>query len=260
MGNAGLRIAKVVATHPEGYAVDLVFLDTNARSPWVQVLSWSASTNTGAMDLPAPTEPEKPYDVQESNDRDIYAVVGFVAGVPVVLGFLYPQVCQMLFADQNRKIERHASDWYTSVDGEGNFEASHPSGTYLRIGKTPEHEDLTGKDFDRKWAIAKNTDAAVHVHLTVKNAGVEKASIDIGPEGDVALVHAGNLSVQTAGDASIEVGGNLATSAATWAHSGDVTITGTMTVTEDVIGSGKSLKAHTHGGVVRGGALSDPPS
>jgi hypothetical protein len=34
-----------------------------------------------------------------------------------------------------------------------------------RIGTTAAHEDLTGRDFDGKWKIAKNTAAAVYVHL-----------------------------------------------------------------------------------------------
>lgn len=41
---------------------------------------------------------------------------------------------------------------------------------------------------------------------------------------------------------------------------GDVDVTGTVTATTDVIGSGKSLKSHTHGGVYAGGANTSGPN
>ena len=40
---------------------------------------------------------------------------------------------------------------------------------------------------------------------------------------------------------------------------GDIRSTGTITADTDVIGGGKSLKSHTHGGVQSGGAFSGPP-
>ena len=190
-----LRIAKVMAIHPEGYSADLVFLDTGSQAPSVQILSPSASTNTGLNDLAEPSTPKSgsETDVAETKDRDIYAMVAYAGRTPVIMGFLYPQVCQMLFTDMQRRIMRHASDVYTSIDSAGNFELFHPSGTYLRIGTTPAHEDLTGKDFDKKWKIAKNTTTAVHVHLGVSNAGSQVASIDIDPDGNITEQNNGNL-------------------------------------------------------------------
>lgn len=41
---------------------------------------------------------------------------------------------------------------------------------------------------------------------------------------------------------------------------GDAGISGTATATVDVIGGGKHLKTHTHGGVSAGGATSGPPT
>ncbi|WP_460986682.1 phage baseplate assembly protein V [Sphingobium sp. TomTYG75] len=43
------------------------------------------------------------------------------------------------------------------------------------------------------------------------------------------------------------------------AINGDVTISGTATATEDVVGGGKSLKSHKHGGVQAGGAQTGAP-
>lgn len=204
-----LRVAKVVRAHPGGHAVDLVFLDDGSRVPAVQVLSTAASTNTGLNDLPQPTMSSEEYDARETGDRDIYAMVAFMRDMPIVLGFLFPQICQMLFADQNRRIMRHASDVYTTIDGEGNTELYHPSGTYLRISTDGAHEDLTGRDYDGKWAIAKNTDKAVHVRLVVANAGVQKASIDIDPAGNITESNVGNLSASVGGAVAVTAGGNI---------------------------------------------------
>jgi hypothetical protein len=275
MDKTGLRVAKVLASHPEAYAVTVLLLDTGVKIPRVQVLSWSASTNTGAADLPEPSAPKGAYGAADTKDRDTYAVVGFVAGTPVVLGFLFPQVCQMLFEDANRKVERHASDWYTTVDGAGNFEAYHPSGTYLRIGTAPEHEDLTGADYDGKWKIDKNVDAEVYVNLTVANGGDQKARLQIAPtgnilletvgnvtgtiEGTLSLTVEGNTTADLQGNAAITVGGNITSSASAWSHTGNVTVTGTITGTVDVIGGGKSLKTHTHSGVTAGGGVTGAP-
>jgi len=43
-------------------------------------------------------------------------------------------------------------------------------------------------------------------------------------------------------------------------HTGDQTTSGTITGTTDVVGGGKSLKTHTHGGVQTGSGTSGPPS
>lgn len=201
----GLRIAKVVRFVPEAHAADLLFLDDGSRVPMVQVLAGSASTNTGVADMAQPGTPPSGdmWGPQDSGTRDILAVVGYVRRAPVVLGFLYPQVAQMLFADRNRKVERHASDVYTTIDDDGNVEVYHPSGTYFRIGTDPAHEDLTGKDFDGKWKIERNTDKAVHVHLSVKNAGAEVASLNMDPAGNVDLANQGNLNATVGGEANV---------------------------------------------------------
>lgn len=226
----GLRLAKVAAIHPEAHAVDLVFLDNGSQIPLVQVMSSAASTNSGLNDLAEPSLPASgdKWDLSESKDRDIMAVVGFFHELPIVLGFLYPQVCQMLFADKNRRVNRHASDVYTSVDADGNTELFHPSGTYLRIGTTPAHEDLTGQDYDQQWKIEKNTDKAVHVHLEVANAGTPVASLGVDPSGNVALEHDGNLTADTGGNAVVDIAGTLNATV-----QGDITATTPATVTVD---------------------------
>lgn len=60
--------------------------------------------------------------------------------------------------------------------------------------------------------------------------------------------------MQVVSEAEVNVTTPLAT------FSGDVNVEGTVTVGVDVIAAGISLVHHTHGGIQRGGAHTDPPS
>lgn len=252
-----LRMAKVVGVHPQSNAVDLVFLDNGQAVPHVTVMSLGASSNTGLVDLPTPTESSDPSGVQLTFDRDVFAFCGFVRGLPVVLGFQFPEVCQMLFERADFRVQRHASDVYTTVDKDGNVELFHPSGTYLRIGEDPAHEDLTAQDFDKRWKIARNTDKAVHVKLSVANAGVEKARLQITPDGDVTLQNDRDLAATVGGDATIDVAGSMTTSASVWNHTGPVNVYGDVTFTGQVSANGKRIdETHKHTDVTAGGSQS----
>lgn len=281
----------VVAVYPEGNSVDVLLDDDGSRLANVQVLSPTGSSNTGVIDLPDVGGPadDTRWDPTATRDRYVKAMVGFCRSVPFVAGFLLPQINQITFKEKNRRIARHASDVYTSVDDAGNVEVYHPSGTFLRIGTAAAHEDLTGKDYDQKWAITRNTDKAVHVQLTVKNAGVQKASLNIDPSGNVTLSHAGNLSSSTAGSAVVNVtgttdvvsGGNahltapqVTITASETTISGHVTIQGGLAVSGgsgatvagnvavtggNVTADGVGLKTHHHTGVQTGGGNTGGP-
>jgi hypothetical protein len=284
-----LRIAKVTAFHPEAMAADITYLDTRAQAALVQIASTAASTNTGLVDLPAPS-PQAKGSVKMTHDRDVYAVVGVVGrSSPVILGFLFPQVAECLFTSENFRVNRHASDFYEVIDGQANAEWSHPSGTYFRIAETPAHADLTGQDFDKRWKITKNTERAPHVHLAVANGGLVVADIDIDPAGNVTLSHKGSLTTSTGGNLQATVTGTaeldamgqvtLKTPAKVLldapvvqitgvlqvngnGSAGDVgTVHGTLRVTGgDVIADAIHLKTHVHGGVTPGGADTGQPA
>lgn len=276
----GNRLARVVGVHPEAFAVDLIMLDDGSRLAAVQVLSPSASTNAGLMDMIKPDliDDSDKFKLQETKTRDIYAVVAYAGHAPYVQGFLFPQVCQMLFKDINRRINRHPSDVYTSLNEKGDFELYHPSGTYFRIATDSAHEDLTGKDFDKKWKIEKNTDATPRVHLEVWNGGAQKAAVDLDKDGNVALTNIGTLTSTTTGNVTAKstngdvlveaTNGNITAKAnstitldAPTIHvTGDINCDKTVTATTNVIGGGKSLKTHTHSGVQPGAGTSGPPS
>lgn len=186
---SGAKRGRVVAIHPEDHSCDLVLLTDGTRLSGVQIMSSSASTNTGLNDLvvPATAPGGDRWSASQRTGRDIIAIVDWCEGNPYVVGFLFPQVCQMTFKEANRKVDRHASDFYHTVDGKGNAEWYHPSGTYLRIGESPAHEDLTGKDFDGKWAIKNNTGTAPHMQLVVASGGSPKCTVNIDPGGNVTV-------------------------------------------------------------------------
>lgn len=291
-----LRLARVAAVNPEDHSVDIVLVDDGSRYVGVQVLSPSASTDTGTADMPEPGVVGDKWSLSERRGRDILAVVSMLerTALPVVLGFLYPQVNGMLFADRERRVVRHASDVYTSVDANGNVELAHPNGTYIRIGTSPDHEDLTAKDFDGNWKIGKNVDRQTHFQLMIKAGGAQKAVLHIDPAGNVTLEHSGNLVVNTTGTAHVTAGGaatltapavtiespttlvtgtltvqglltyqaGLVGSGGTGASlTGALTVAGNVSTTGTVANNGKAVgSTHTHSGVQSGGSTSGPPT
>lgn len=248
-----LRLARVVAMHPEDHSIDLVMVDDGSRLAGIQVLTSSASSNSGVSDMPTPSTPASgdKWSLAERTDCDMIAVVGFFGLQPMVLGFLYPQVSQMLFKEPNRRMMRHASDVYSTIDGAGNTEFYHPSGAFIRIGTSPAHEDLTGKDVDGKWKISKNTGSQVHIH--VEQAG-GKASLDIAPDGAIVVDTLSTLTARATGAVSVTTDSTLTADVAGAAtvnapagttFNGPVTINGPLTWTQGMSGSGGSGAAIT---------------
>jgi hypothetical protein len=185
----GLQLGIVVAVYPQGQSVDVLLPDSGSRLTNVQVMVPTGSDSTGMVDLPDPGFPadDTRWDIATAGTRAIMAVLGSYKGIPVCLGFLIPQVCQMTFAQPNRRIMRHASDVYSSIDQFGNIEVAHPSGTFVRIGTSPAHENLTGQDFDGEWAITKNTATAPYLNVTIANGGAVKAQLQVDPAGNTTL-------------------------------------------------------------------------
>lgn len=240
---ADLRLAKIVKMHAKGPAADIIFCDDGSRVPFVPMTAGAgASTNTGRVSHPNPTpaEGDDPYSLKDTDERDVFAVVGFIKGRPLIVDLYYPQVSQMQFEDEARFIDRLPSDIYSTADGAANWEWSHPSGTYVRVGTTIAHEDLTGLDYDKKWKIAQNTDSQPHVYMAVSHGGQTYATFHIDPSGNLEVVVAGNSTFWVHGNAFLTVDGDITSQANSWAHTGPVSIDG------DVSFSGSSV---THGGV-----------
>lgn len=67
------------------------------------------------------------------------------------------------------------------------------------------------------------------------------------------------LTAQLPAGSTIDVTADTVNLVGNVAIDGDVTVTGTVTADDDVIGGGKSLKGHRHGGVQAGGAQTGAP-
>ena len=242
---ADLRMARVTRVHPKAHAVDLVMLDGGLqRHPMVKVLCDMAGAAFGRFDLPEPGDPGEPYGITET-DRDVYAAVGTLGGrLPVVVGFVPPEVCQLMFDEKNRRVDRHASDVYFTITDSGDSEFYHPSGTYLRIAESADHEDLTGKDFDKQWKIERNTARAPHVKLVVRSGGATKATVHITPAGAVTVESVGNASLK-APQITLDTA--------------KVVVTGAVEAAGDVKAGTVSLQGHVHTNVQGGSAQSGPP-
>jgi hypothetical protein len=266
----GIAIGLVVAVYPEGQSVDVLLSDDGTRLSNVQVMVPTGSSDTGLVDLPDPGLPvdDSRWNFNTNPERFLRAVVAFYRHSPVCIGFLLPQVTQVTFKRKNFRVDRHASDVYATTDEHGNTEFSHPSGVYLRIATDPAHEDLTGQDFDKKWAITKNTGAAVHVHLQALGG----MSLDVDPTGHVVITAPSliingattingqttiNGATQVTGatiglngattiTGATEIDGTATINGSTINGAGNFHTTGTITGDTDVIAGGKSGKSHFH--------------
>lgn len=249
-----LRRGIVVATHPQDYSVDLVMSDNGARLVGVQVLTPTGSTRTGSVDLPHVPPRKNKWDITEETDQEMIALVGTVNRCPVVVGFLYPQINQMLSNDPNMKINRHQSDVSWMVDGEGNIQLDHPGGAYIRIGETPDQIDTTGKNADANSKADRNTGRKVNVRIGLADNMVE---ITLTPQGDMTVklkqnfemdadghmrmttkktfdIEAdGNVTINTKADASVISEGKMTVTAG-----GDITATSGGNVSVSAKGNG----------------------
>lgn len=231
------EIGIVVAVYPEGNSVDVLIPDSGSRLSNVQVMSGTGSENTGILDLPDPGLPadDTRWNVQLNPQRYIRAIVGsYRDTVPFVFGFLFPQECQMTFQRKNFRVNRHASDVYSTVNQNGDMEVYHPSGTFLRIAETTPHEDLTQQDFDSRWKIANNTTRVPYVHLEVANGGSTKLALDIDPSGNMTVTTPGTVSFN---GLTIDANGNLVSPG---------TVTGQTQVVAGMGGNAVHLTTHKH--------------
>lgn len=207
-----LDLVRVVAVHPEANAVDVVSVRTGARVAGVQVLGGMAGADHGESGLMEPAEQAqaKPFDAPLDPTRVIYGVLARAGGMPILLGFLHPQVSQTLFAEKNRFVWRHPSDLYATVRDNADLELAHPSGTFIRIAATSAHEDLTGRDYDARWKIARNTAAAPWLSVAIANAGAAPhTTLTIDPSGNVSFYNAGNVTWHTVGNITAQIDGSL---------------------------------------------------
>lgn len=196
----GLSLARVIAIHAHDNSCDCQLLYDGSRLTGVPMMTSMMTTSSGRVDW---HEPEgNAWDKEESKTRDIIAILGSASGNPLVLGFLAKPVSQMLFERKNFRVDRHASDVYSTIDGDGNIELAHPSGTYCRIGTSASQENLTGKDYDKLWAITRNKTKRVWLAASVAKNGKATARITIDPDG---YIDVSNLAANGSVLASVQM-------------------------------------------------------
>lgn len=198
-------IGRVIKVHQHDHSLDVELLHDRSRLTAVPLLSPTMTTSSGVVDIHHPEGND--FFKKGSPTRDSFVVLAQTDSGFVALGFIAAQVNQMAFDRKNFKVDRHASDVYSTIDNDGNLEVAHPSGTFLRVATSPAHEDLTGKDFDKLWEVTRNTAKNVWLSVQVANAGGVKATLKIDPSGNVSLTHTGNLAVQTDGNMGIHANG-----------------------------------------------------
>lgn len=201
-----MRKGIVVATHPEDHSVDLVMVDTGERIIGVQVMTSNASSRSGTVDMPAVPEKKDKWDITQDTGQEMHAIVGYVGRTPVVTGFLYPQINQMLFSDQKMKFSRHQSDVMTSIDGDGNISLQHPGGAFIQIGEEPEKPELASKNADASLKPDRNT--GKKVYLRVELAG-NVARLTMTPDGTCELLLEKDFNLKAKGDIDMEAEGNI---------------------------------------------------
>jgi hypothetical protein len=264
------RKGLVTAVHPEDHSVDLIMADDGSPMIGVQVLTPNGSTRSGTVDLPA-IKATNPRDVSKATDQDMHAIVGFVGRHPVVTGFLYPQVNQMLHTDPQLRMDRHQSDVITTVDGDGNIQLAHPSGLYLRIGGTPEKVDYAGKNADASLTVDRNTSTTPYVRLSMPGG---KAVLTIAPDGAVSLTTETTIDVTAQGNINVTTHANahvtaesmatvttphLIIDAATTDFTGNVNIAG-ATAVHAITSNGHDISDdHRHKDVTPGLGLTGTP-
>lgn len=248
-----MRKGIVVATHPEDHSVDLVMVDNGERLTGVQVMTPTGSARTGSVDLPAVPEKKDKWDITKEDGQDMHAIVDYVGRNPVVTGFLYPQINQMLFKDPKMRFNRHQSDVMSYTDGDGNFGIMHPSGAFIQVGEKPEKPELVSKNADASLEPDRNT--GKKVFLRVSLAG-NVAELTMTPDGtctlklekDFELEAKGHANI-TCNDATVKAAESVTIDTPETHCTGNLTVDGKLTYKGGMAGSGGSTTAVIEGNV-----------
>jgi hypothetical protein len=230
------RTAKVVAVHRESHSVDCILMDGNWLRD-VPVIGFGGS-NFGLAALVAPTADDenknrKTYPGEDGAGRDLYAVVAQAEGSSFgtngmfVIGFLYPQVSEMMFAgDQwpDLFLFRHPSDVQVTIQQDGKTTVMHPAGAFVTIGENMDLVELEGKDFDALYRLRNNLN--LHVGIRLKDTAGSVVTLD----------HEGNIDENAPIDVTTEAGRDRTETAGrdiTESAKRDITETAKRDISED---------------------------
>jgi hypothetical protein len=160
-----LRQGIVVGVHPDDYSVDLVMVDDGSRVVGVQVLTSNGSGRSGMFDMPTPPARASKWDIATAKEGEQIAIVGYMRGNPVVLGYMYPKNSEMTFRDGKRALYRHQSDVTVSIEETGAMNIKHPGGLAISIG-TPANPRLEPQSAAGNYAPIKNKGEKLNFSIT----------------------------------------------------------------------------------------------
>lgn len=158
--NFGIHVAKVIGVHWEDHTVDLM-TENGATMLHVRLMTPFGGSDYGDRQMPqfTPVDPGKAlFDGGDGvgfggGNRDAWALVAFTRGAqlhPVVLGFVYPEVSQMMI-DGFQKLTRHVGDTFSAVSLDGDIWLGFtPDGSHVGFHyDNPAPPAIHGTDYDR---------------------------------------------------------------------------------------------------------------
>lgn len=110
-----------------------------------------------------------------------------------------------------------------------------------------------------KHTLTHNTDDLVIAH----NIGsANENEVRLKEDGTIIISSGAGtkLTLNLDGTVALDAPTSLSVTSPTTTWTGDIDVTGTVTATTDVVGGGKSLKTHTHGGVQTGSGNTGAPN
>lgn len=203
-----LRQGIVVGVHPEDHSVDLVMLDDGSRLTGVQVATPNGSAKSGTFNMPpVPDRGDKKWDITQKKEGEQTALVGFMRGNPVVVGYLFPQKSEMTFADGKRMVFRHPSDVTFSIEESGATHFRHPSGLSISIGTPSNAKDgeNEGKNADGNFAVKNNKGETTNIEIKMPGFSLKADKSGIKIKAQKVTLDA--KKVVTGGD--LHVGGSI---------------------------------------------------
>jgi hypothetical protein len=150
--NFGIYVMKVIAVNWQDHTVDLLAENRAALMHVPIAMAWGGS-DYGERHMPQldpAIDPTLPFG---DGNRETWAVVAFTRGStlhPVVLGFVYPEVSQMML-EGYQKVIRHVGDTFQAVSLDGDiWLAFTPDGNHIGFHyDNPSPPVIHGTDYDR---------------------------------------------------------------------------------------------------------------
>lgn len=246
-----IRMAVVVAIHPERRTLDLVFTDTGLRVPEVSCPSGMVSSDSGIWDVPSVKKPKDEAQAGSlpQDGRQLVAITAEAYGRPVILGFLHPLGGQMAFTQDDRQVHRHSSGTYSTIAPDGSIESWHPSGAYVRLGKGS-HEPLAQFSANKNWEEVSDADKPTLTVIIPGSSSTDSPafSMTVAPDGTLTVSSQKSAALSAQEGFTFNTPKTFEVNAQGGINlNGNTEIDGTLHTTGDIASAGiASHEAHEH--------------